>query len=277
MASVDLCKEALEYFKKVKARHIRTVLKIIIPLSAIILIALMAYIIELFPAYDFVLFLVIALSAIFLLVLLFTIILYRTNKPLYAIMLKEYLKSYNYDNGTLYQSTSNPTKLEKAFIDSYLFPKRALMRNYALIENNNGIQLFDCLLLIRNGQYTQKIFDGLYIKVPKKSLEHYQLRSKGKPSTKAIEYKKQDTLGAYTVYIEKDHEITEPINTLYQKVTKLNKSVPFKSIELSQTDTTLHIAIEFKHYNRLFKTIECPEVDRLEKLYFELLNFIDTL
>lgn len=276
MANVTLCKDALEYFKKVKKHYITTMIKVIIPLIALILVGVMAFVLNLFQSFDFLIFLVIGLSVITLLVVLATILFYQTQKPLYDLLIKEFLKTYNYDNSTSYKSTTKPLKQEKAFLKSYLFPKRAYMRNYALIENDAGVNLYDCNILIGNGQYTQRLFDGFYIQIKKPSDNHFQLRSKGKPSSKEVVYEKVDTLGAYSVYVETGHEIGEAINKLYQQITKLSQSIPFKHIYISQTNDTLHIALELKMYRRAFRSIECPTIDYYEGLFFKLLAFIDT-
>ncbi|MFW5864637.1 MAG: hypothetical protein ACOCUE_01095, partial [Candidatus Izemoplasmataceae bacterium] len=198
-------------------------------------------------------------------------------KPLYEILVKEFLKSYNYQNKATFKATTKPSKQEKAFLGSYIFPQRAFMRPNLIIEDNQSKKIYDTLLLLRNGQYTQLLFDGFYLQIKKEHAFHFQLRSKGKPISKTIEYVKEDTLGAYDLYIEKNQTVTEPINKLYQQITKFSKQVPFKQIYVSQTLDTLHIFFEVKSYKRRVKTIECPYVDYLETLYFDLLNFTDAL
>ncbi|MFP4286662.1 MAG: hypothetical protein ACLFRI_03090 [Candidatus Izemoplasmataceae bacterium] len=154
MATASLCKDALEYFKTVKKQYLYQSLKIMIPLFAVILLGVMAFILKIFEAYEFLLILVIALSVIAFSVILITIIFYKTNKPLYEILVKEFLKSYNYQNKASFKATTKPSKQEKAFLGSYLFPQRAFMRPNLIIEDNQSKKIYDTLLLLRNGQYT---------------------------------------------------------------------------------------------------------------------------
>ncbi len=53
MATASLCKDALEYFKTVKKQYLYQSLKIMIPLFAVILLGVMAFILKIFEAYEF--------------------------------------------------------------------------------------------------------------------------------------------------------------------------------------------------------------------------------
>ncbi|MFH5882643.1 hypothetical protein [Liberiplasma polymorphum] len=278
MATVDECKDIIARYKENRKRFVHTMFKIMVVVASLIILitmgAFLAFGTNIRPFFLMALTILIPLLIGLILITVF----YRSEKPLYEYIYKNYIKSYNYRNSVNIDVTPYPFKQEKMFEESYLFPRQAFMKNRILLNyKEQDTMIFDTTIYLRSGQHKTKVFDGIYIIKKRQSASYYQFRSKGKPVQKIVKYDEEHSVGALNLFIEKETEQTENIKDLYQYVSKSTKELNTKYMYVSQTKDTIHIAYTPMNLKRRYKEISCPDIDKQEQAIKNMLVFIEQL